>query len=586
MKNKLTLDDEGKVKLPIETEITQKYGFIGRTGSGKTHGAAVLAEDMLENGQQVIIIDPLDVWWGLKTSINGKHAGYEVVVFGRQDEKHTDLPLGHDAGELIAKTLVKHRVSAILSLAHLSNNKARYFVATFLETLYSEQQKVKRPVHIIVDEADEFAPQRVGKGVEAQSLGMMDRVVRRGRARGIGTTLITQRPAKLNKDVLTQVECMFTLQLTGPHDKKAMLEWVDKNGEPEQAKLYMESLAALQPGHAWLWSPSWLRVFKQIHIRQKRTFDSSKTPEVNSKLVLPKASAKTDLAAIKSAFAKTLEEAERNDPRALQRKLDTALKEVNALRSKPAIVAGMTPAQVKKEVEKAVKDINERWRTAVRHTKDRIIHELDQLAKTTFDEPSVTVPAVQPAEPIKPQENRVRPSVSTPNLRPLSAATSITEGLNAYALDLLEALGSTGGNSMSRAKLALAAKKSPKSSALDAAIAKLRGLELVSGDRSELCITEKGVHALGPAFVPIPADPAAKQAYWLQHGRLKPCPRTLLSVLLDHCSDGSTMTKEMLSEKSSYSLTSSAFTTALGVLRSNTLIKYEKDGLTVHENLL
>jgi hypothetical protein len=46
------------------------------------------------------------------------------------------------------------------------------------------------------------------------------------------------------------------------------------------------------------------------------------------------------------------------------------------------------------------------------------------------------------------------------------------------------------------------------------------------------------------------------------------------------------MTKEMLSEKSSYSLTSSAFTTALGVLRSNTLIKYEKDGLTVHENLL
>ena len=34
----------------------------------------------------------------------------------------------------------------------------------------------------------------------------MEDLVRRGRARGLGITLITQRPAVLNKDVLTQVD--------------------------------------------------------------------------------------------------------------------------------------------------------------------------------------------------------------------------------------------------------------------------------------------------------------------------------------------------------------------------------------------
>ena len=46
----------------------------------------------------------------------------------------------------------------------------------------------------------------------------MQDIVRRGRKKGIGCTLITQRPAVLSKDVLTQCEVLCVLRLVHPVD--------------------------------------------------------------------------------------------------------------------------------------------------------------------------------------------------------------------------------------------------------------------------------------------------------------------------------------------------------------------------------
>jgi DNA helicase HerA-like ATPase len=74
----------------------------------------------------------------------------------------------------------------------------------FLETLYRLNREA---MHLFVDEADSIAPQKPF-GEEARMLGAMEDVVRRGGIRGIGTTLITQRPAVINKNVLTQCEIL------------------------------------------------------------------------------------------------------------------------------------------------------------------------------------------------------------------------------------------------------------------------------------------------------------------------------------------------------------------------------------------
>jgi hypothetical protein len=100
----------------------------------------------------------------------------------------------------MAEALVGDRFSCILDLSLFRKGQAHRFLAPFLETLY---RRNREPLHLFADEADFYAPQKPF-GDEARTLGAMSDVVRRGRIRGIGCTLITQRPAVLSKDVLTR----------------------------------------------------------------------------------------------------------------------------------------------------------------------------------------------------------------------------------------------------------------------------------------------------------------------------------------------------------------------------------------------
>src|SRR5207253_4107504 len=60
-------------------------------------------------------------------------------------------------------------------------------------------------------------PQRPFKG-EERLLGSFEDIVRRGRARGLGVTLITQRAAVISKNVLTQTEVLVCLRVMAPQD--------------------------------------------------------------------------------------------------------------------------------------------------------------------------------------------------------------------------------------------------------------------------------------------------------------------------------------------------------------------------------
>lgn len=186
--------------LPIEA-VTETFAILAKRGKGKTNTAVVMAEEMIGAGLPVIMIDPVGVWWGIRSSADGKGDGLPVVIFGGD---HADVPLEETAGELIADVLVDRRQSAVIDLSTFSKAASRRFMANFIERLYHRNREA---LHVIIDEADAFAPQRSAPE-GARLLGAMEDLVRRGRARGIGCTLITQRPAVLHKDVLTQAEVL------------------------------------------------------------------------------------------------------------------------------------------------------------------------------------------------------------------------------------------------------------------------------------------------------------------------------------------------------------------------------------------
>lgn len=105
----------------------------------------------------------------------------------------------------------------------------------------------REPLHLVLEEANEFAPEQNMPG-DAAMLGAVQPVVRPGRIRGRGATLISQRSAAVSIGVLTQADVMIALRTTAPHDQKAIGEWIRAKGVEDQREPALSSLASLPTG--------------------------------------------------------------------------------------------------------------------------------------------------------------------------------------------------------------------------------------------------------------------------------------------------------------------------------------------------
>lgn len=314
-----TLTLAPSLSLPLEA-VTETVAVLGKRGAGKTNTAVVMAEEMLAVGQQVVIIDPTDVWWGLKSSADGTSEGFPVVVLGG---RHGDVPLAAGDGATVADFIVDEGTSCVLSVRHFeSQADARRFVTEVCNRLYHRKGEVERqtPLHLIIDEASTFVPQRV-MAEETRCVSAIQRLVRQGRSSGFGVTLIDQRPATVNKDVLTQLELLVCHRVTSPQDRKALDAWIEQHDGEGQATAFLDSLAALPQGTAWFWSPGWLNLFKKVAVRARRTFDSSRTPKAGERAVAPQKVAPIDLDALKGKLASAIERAKAEDPKTLQARI-------------------------------------------------------------------------------------------------------------------------------------------------------------------------------------------------------------------------------------------------------------------------
>ena len=242
------------------------------------------------------VVDPVGVWWGLRAGADGAGPGLPVAVLGGD---RGDVPLTPAMGEAAADLLVDERLPVVLDLSLFRKGEQRRFVADLAERLYHRN---RAPLHLVLDEADLWAPQRPPPG-QQRLLGAVEDLVRRGRARGLGVTLVSQRPAVLAKDVLSQADTLLALRLVAPQDRAALDAWVRAHGTPEEREQLQRSLPSLAVGEAWVWSPGWLRLFRRVTVRRRTTFDSSRTPELGEATVAPRALAPVDVARLRERLA-------------------------------------------------------------------------------------------------------------------------------------------------------------------------------------------------------------------------------------------------------------------------------------------
>lgn len=307
---------------PLEA-LDQHIAVLGKTGSGKSYATRGLVEKLLDAGRRVCVLDYTGVWWGLRSNASGKHAGYPAIIFGGD---HADVPLADGAGPIVAKVVATGKQPVVIDLDGLTVGAQQRFVTSFLEELYRLN---KTTLHLVIEEADEFAPQTGAPGAE-RMIGATCRIFQRGRKKGFRAIAVTQRPANIHKRVLTQCNSLIAMRLPAPQDQKAVAEWIKGHGDDEKGKEVIASLAKLQRGTGWVWAPE-QDILTRTEFPAIKTFDSMRAPEDGDDGE-PATWADIDLAEVRKEMASAIEEAKANDPRELKAALAKANADIAKLK--------------------------------------------------------------------------------------------------------------------------------------------------------------------------------------------------------------------------------------------------------------
>lgn len=535
--------------LPADAQ-TQTFAILAKRGVGKTYTASVLCEELLAHGAQTVVIDPTGAWWGLRSAADGKKPGYPIVIFGGD---RGDVPLEPHAGELVATALVDRQFSAILDLSHLRKGQASQLVAAFLEKLY---HKNRSALHLVIDEADTFAPQRIF-GEDARVCGAVEDVVKKGRLRGFGCTLITQRPQVLNKNVLTQCESLFAMRMTHPRDVDAIKEWVGVHASPEEAKEVIASLPSLPIGEAWFWSPGWLGKLQRIKVRRRTTFDSSATPKAGEVRKAPKSLAEIDLAKLTSEMQASIEAAKASDPKAMKARIAELEKELaKAREAKPPKVERVeVPMLREKELARMEKAV-ENAKALAEALRDVAIAGVDERLKAA-------VKLVHPSAP---------PPKPAPRAAPRPAAQTDVQVLGKAEFAILRAFYWLADEEATKAKVAFYSGYAAGTGSYNNALGRLRTAGMLEGWR----ITPKGAMELGCSVAEKPTGWELRE--WLR-GKLTRAENSLLDALVKHYPRR--LSNEELAEASGYAIGTGGFNNALGKLRTLEAAEgYARDGGT------
>jgi len=558
MTNQLTVAP--KLSLPLEA-VTSTFGLLAVRGAGKTNAARVLAEEMFAAGLPFVAIDPVGSWYGLRAGRDGtSKGGLPVFIFGGE---HGDVPLTRGSGELVADVVIERRLACVVDLSRFDSEADRkYFLLAFARRLY---QKNKDPLHLFLEEADDYIPQKPMRD-EAQLLRAWENIVRRGRSRGIGMTLITQRSAVVNKNVLTQVETLFVLRTTGPQDLAAIEAWTKYHAD--FGKDALGSLAGLEDGEAWVWSPHFLRRVSKFRFRRSNTFDSGATPaNLRGKAKRRVATlAEVDVAKLRDQIGETLEQARQNDPVALKSRIKELERELSKSKQEVTTVS-LASADLRSlgsyldTLQKAA----ESTETSVNRLAGILgVQAPPQQVATSLASRGGGVSTLIPKKSARAQANL--PTTKTEG----------TRGLKACARAILAVLAQRQGQVSTAQQLSILSGYSVRSSGFSDSLSVLRTNGFMEGTRAGFSITAAGLKAAGPV-APLPSGRGLLE-YW--QGLVKKCARTILSVLYDamylnkqgnHPTEW--VSREYIADQSGYSITSSGFSDSLSTLRTLQLVE-------------
>lgn len=540
---------------PIPAEaLAHHIAILGKTGSGKSNAAKTLVEAALDRGERICVLDPTGAWYGLRLNASGTPSPYPVVIFGGQ---HADVQIGGAHGAAIAETVGTTSTPAVIDTRLMTVGDRTRFFTDFAEVLL---RKNKGPLTLVIDEAHLFAPQgRVADPQSGKMLHAANNLVSLGRSIGLRIVMLSQRPAKLHKDSLTQVETLVAMRLIAPQDRGAIDTWIGEWADPAQGREIVASLPSLPTGDAWVWSPE-LNVLHRAHFPLARTFDSGKAPVGGED---GPALAPLDIEEVTARLAQVAADVVANDPKNLKAEIAKLRKE---LAERPA--GEPDQAALNTAAGEAFQD-GYRQGLIEGERRGNIAGQALALARvrTALDglklaEPE---PAASPSsEPVARPAAQARPK---PPPRPVIEANGSLSGPQRKVLEALAFWADLGISQPTRTQVGAAAGYSPSSGGFANLLGTLRTAGMIDYPAGGcVALTEEGrSHAPAPD-----GRPVIERVNSILSG---PQQRVLAAIMR---SGGS---REEIAVATDYSATSGGFANLLGSLRSLGLIDYPGRGL-------
>jgi len=246
------------VELPAVELLTGRGFVTGKSGSGKSNTASVIIENLLSNNFPVMIVDTDGEYYGLKEA-------FEILHAGADDE--CDIQVSPEHAERLASLALEQNVPIILDVSgYLDEDVAQELLLETTRHLFAKEKKLKKPFLMLVEEVHEYIPEGGGLGEAGK---MLIKVGKRGRKHGLGIVGISQRPADVKKDFITQCDWLVWHRLTWGNDTKVVGRILGSE--------YSTAIEEMDDGEGFLVT-DWSEHVRRVQFHRKETFDAGATP--------------------------------------------------------------------------------------------------------------------------------------------------------------------------------------------------------------------------------------------------------------------------------------------------------------------
>ncbi len=220
--------------------ISQVMFITGKRGSGKSWTAAVVMEEYERLGLQFVCFDALDAHGYLAEQL-------PAVVALRPGPAETI-----NMKELV-DTLRTTSKSVVISMAGMPLAKQQEMISEYCEALL--EGTLGKGIMTVFEECQDFIPQ-MGKPNSADAI---IRLCKLGRALGYGATLISQRPAGVGKEALSQASVYLVHNVINARDLKALDDQLSFGTDKKTIKRMLDGIAKAKKGEVIVYAPEFYR---------------------------------------------------------------------------------------------------------------------------------------------------------------------------------------------------------------------------------------------------------------------------------------------------------------------------------------